>query len=102
MPKDREILKGLDELLDGSGNRFGPMFLDELQDRLSITVKKFDLELKEILALSFKNHHIQRDQLKMLLDQKVKPIKKVEKQSSSPIENDIPEFIKKFDEKQSN
>ena len=43
MPKDRELLKGLDELLDGAGNRFGPMLLDELQDRLSITVKKFDL-----------------------------------------------------------
>jgi len=102
MPKDREILKGLDELLDGAGNRFGPMLLDELQDRLSITVKKFDLELKEILALSFKNHHIQRDQLKMLLDQNYKPVKKVEKQNSSPVKNDIPEFIKKFDEKQSN
>jgi hypothetical protein len=78
------------------------MLLDELQDRLSITVKKFDLELKEILALSFKNHHNQRDQLKMLLDQNFKPIKKVEKHNSSPIENNIPEFIKKFDEKQSN
>ena len=102
MPKDREILKGLDELLDGAGNRFGPMLLDELQDRLSITVKKFDLELKEILALSFKNHHIQRDQLKMLLDQNLKPIKKLKKRKSLLIDNDIPEFIKKFDKKQSN
>jgi len=102
MPKDREILKGLDELLDGAGNRFGPMLLDELQDRLSITVKKFDLELKEILALSFKTHHIQYDQLKLLLDQNFKPVKKVEKQNSLPAESDIPEFIKKFDEKQSN
>ena len=49
MSEDREILKGLDELLEGAGNRFGPMLLDELQDRLSVTVQKFDLELKEIL-----------------------------------------------------
>ena len=34
MSEDREILKGLDELLEGAGNRFGPMLLDELQDRL--------------------------------------------------------------------
>ena len=39
MPKDREILKGLDELLDGAGNEFGPILLDELQERLSKTVK---------------------------------------------------------------
>ena len=45
MPKDREILKGLDELLDGAGNEFGPILLDELQERLSKTVKIFDLEL---------------------------------------------------------
>jgi hypothetical protein len=102
MPEDREILKGLDDLLDGAGNRFGPMLLDELQDRLSITVKKFDLELKELLTLSFKNYHIQHDQLKMLLNQSYKPIKKVEKGNRSSIECDIPEFIKKFDEKQSN
>ena len=46
MPENREILKGLDDLLDGAGNKFGPMLLDELQDRLSLAVKKFDLELK--------------------------------------------------------
>ena len=53
MSEDREILKGLDELLEGAGNRFGPMLLDELQDRLSVTVQKFDLELKGILEISF-------------------------------------------------
>ena len=102
MPKDREILKGLDELLDGAGNKFGPMLLDELQERLSKTVKMFDLELKEILESSFKNYHIQINQLKILLDQNYKPVKKVEKKVSLSVESDIPEFIKKFDEKQSN
>ena len=102
MSEDREILKGLDELLEGAGNRFGPMLLDELQDRLSVTVQKFDLELKGILEISFKNYHIQHDQLKMLVDQNYSPIKKNEKKISSSIESDIPEFIKKFDEKQSN
>ena len=102
MPKDREILKGLDELLDGAGNKFGPMLLDELQERLSKTVKFFDLELKEMLESSFKNYHIQINQLKMLLDQNYKPVKKVEKKDSLSVESDIPEFIKKFDEKQSN
>ena len=102
MPKDRKILKGLDELLDGAGNKFGPMLLDELQERLSKTVKIFDSELKEIVELSFKNYHIQINQLKMLLDQNYKPVKKVEKKDSSSVESGIPEFIKKFDEKQSN
>ena len=102
MSKDREILKGLDELLDGAGNKFGPMLLDELHQRLSITVKKFDLELKEILLLSIKNYHSQRDQLEMLLGQNVNPIKEFDKRNCLPIEDDIPEFIKNFDEKQSN
>ena len=102
MPRDREILKGLDELLDGAGNKFGPMLLDELQERLSKTVKMFDLELKKMLESSFKNYHIQINQLKMLLDQNYKPVKKVEKKDRSSVESDIPEFIKKFDEKQSN
>ena len=102
MPEDREILKGLDELLDGAGNKFGPILLDELQERLSKTVKIFDLELKEMLESSFKNYHIQINQLKMLLDQNYKPVKKIEKKVKSSVESDIPEFIKKFDEKQSN
>ena len=102
MPKDREILKGLDELLVGAGNEFGPILLDELQERLSKTVKMFDLELKEMLESSFRKYHIQINQLKMLLDQNYKPVKKVEKKDSSLVESDIPEFIKKFDEKQSN
>ena len=102
MPKDREILKGLDELLDGAGDKFGPMLLDELQERLSKTVKMFDLELKEMVESSFRNYHIQIDQLKMLLDRNYKPVKKVEKKDSLSVGSDIPEFIKKFDEKQSN
>ena len=102
MPKDREILKGLDELLDGAGNKFAPMLLDELQERLSKTVKMFDSELKEILKLSFKKYHSQINQLKILLDHNYKPVKKVEKKVRSSVESDIPEFIKRFDEKQSN
>ena len=102
MPEDREILKGLDELLDGAGNKFGPILLDELQDRLSIAVKKFDIELKEILELSFKKYHSQRQQLKLLLNQNVKPTKKDQNQHVSSFDDDIPEFIRKFDEKQSN
>ena len=102
MPKDREILKGLDELLDGAGNKFGPVLLDELQDRLSIAVKKFDIELKQILELSFKKYHTQRQQLKMLLDQSFKPTKTDQKQHAASFDDDIPEFIRKFDEKESN
>ena len=101
MPKDREILKGLDELLDGAGNTFGPILLDELQDRLSLVVKKFDIELKEILELSFKNHHIQHQQVKMLLNQSFKPTKKNQNQYATAFDDDLPEFIRKFDEKQS-
>jgi|TARA_B110000467_G_scaffold132986_1_gene128537 anaerobic ribonucleoside-triphosphate reductase len=101
MRENREILKGLDDLLDGAGNKFGPILLDELQDRLSIAVKKFDLELKGILELSFRNYHIQHDHLKMLMDQNCNPIKEVENKKITSIESDIPEFIKKFDEKES-
>jgi hypothetical protein len=102
MPKDREILKGLDGLLESAGNRFGPILLDELQERLSKTVKIFDLELKESLESSFKKYHTRHDQLKVLIHQNYNPIKKVEKKINSSIESDIPEFIKKFDEKQTN
>jgi hypothetical protein len=76
MPKDREILKGLDGLLESAGNRFGPILLDELQERLSETVKIFDLELKESLESSFKKYHTQHDQLKVLIHQNYNPIKK--------------------------
>ena len=102
MPKDREILKGLDGLLESAGNRFGPILLDELQERLSKTVKIFDLELKESLESSFKKYHTQHDQLKVLIHQNYNPVKKVGKKINSSIESDIPEFIKKFDEKQTN
>jgi len=34
--------------------------------------------------------------------QNYKPVKKVEKKKSLSVESDIPEFIKKFDKKQSN
>ncbi|MBC8311123.1 MAG: hypothetical protein H8E72_02365 [Candidatus Marinimicrobia bacterium] len=101
MSEDREILKGLDELLDGAGSKFGPMLLDELQERLSKTVKIFDSELKGMLDSSFRNYHHQKNQLKVLLDQNYKPTKKVKSKSNLIVESDIPEFIKKFDEKQS-
>ena len=99
MSRDRKILKGLDELLDGAGNRFGPMLLNELQKRLSKTVKLFDLELKEMLESSFKNYHDQINGLKMILDYNFKPAKKPQEKNESLVESDIPEFIKKFDKK---
>jgi len=102
MLKNREILKELDELLIHAGNRFGPMLLDALQARLSLTVKTFDAEMKALLHTSFKNHHIQSNQLKIFMDQNYKPVKKVEKKKSLSLESDIPKFIKKFDKKQSN
>ena len=76
MPKDREILKGLDGLLESAGNRFGPILLDELQERLSKTVKIFDLELKESLEFSFKKYHTQHDQLKVISQSSLKSLMK--------------------------
>jgi len=102
MGGNSELLKELDDLLAHAGNRFGPMLLDELQMRLSLTVKTFDAEMKALLHTSFKDYHIQINQLKMLMDQNYKPVKKVEKKNSLSVDSDIPKFIKKFDEKQSN
>ena len=99
MLKDKQILKILDQLLSVAGNKFGPILLDELHLRLSKTVKTFDLELKEMLNLSFKDYHKRLSQVKGIKNSSNKNIDGANQSIDKFSKIGIPDFIKKFDQK---
>jgi hypothetical protein len=101
MIENSEIFSELDELLEKAGGKFGPLLLDELQSRLNKTIESFDSEVKKMLDASFGAYHLRMKQFQ-LVKQTGFTIEANKEVKESTDENDIPRFIKKIEEKQSN
>jgi len=95
-----QLFKELDILLERAGDDFGPVIMDELQNRLDQTVNAFNGEVKRMLETSFKMYHLQGDQLRELIKQGAKPKKKLTRSEADEIKADIPQFISKFEDRQ--
>jgi hypothetical protein len=94
--KMKDLLDELDEHLEKIGGDYGPILMEELQNRLEIIVKKFNDEVHTLFTESFKKWKITDSQLREFIKSDIKipedklPEKKVTDSST-------PRFIKDVD-----
>ena len=55
--KRSELLIKVDNLMEKMDNEYGPFILDELSNRLEITIEEFHYDLKSLLTQSFNKHN---------------------------------------------
>ena len=55
--KRSELLIKVDNLMEKMDNEYGPFILDELSNRLEITIEEFHNDLKSLLTESFNEHN---------------------------------------------
>ena len=91
--KMKGLLDELDELLEQVGGDYGPILMEELQNRLESIVKNFNDEVHTLFTDSFKKWRVTDSQLREFMkgDVKVPKPKKIQKK---PKEASTPEFIK--------
>ena len=91
--KMKGLLDELDERLEQIGGDFGPILMEELQNRLGRIVKNFNEEVHTLFLESFKKWKVTDTQLREFVINDIKPplkktVKKKKKNKSTP------EFIK--------
>ena len=94
--KMKGILDELDERLEQIGGDFGPILMEELQNRLENIVRNFNEEVNTLFTESFKKWKVTDSQLREF----VKSYIKVPKPKSTPKkqkEASTPEFIKNIE-----
>ena len=91
--KMKGLLDELDERLEQIGGDFGPILMEELQNRLENIVRNFNEEVNTLFTESFKKWNVTDTQLREFVSSDIKPplkktVKKKKKNKSTP------EFIK--------
>ncbi|MBC8257035.1 MAG: hypothetical protein H8E85_06970 [Candidatus Marinimicrobia bacterium] len=91
--KMKGLLDELDEHLEQIGGDFGPILMEELQNRLERIVKNFNEEVHTLFSESFNKWKVTDTQLREFVSSDIKippkkPVKKKKKDRSTP------EFIK--------
>ena len=87
--KMKGLLDELDERFEQIGGDFGPILMEELQNRLELIVKKFNDEVHTLFTESFKKWKITDTQLREFIKSDIilpekKPSKGKTKDSSTP------------------
>ena len=87
--KMKGLLDELDEHLEQIGSDFGPILMDELQNRLERIVKNFNEEVHTLFSESFKKWKVTDTQLREFVSNDIKPplkktVKKKKKDKSTP------------------
>ena len=94
--KMKDLLDELDELLDKVGGDYGPILMEELQNRLALIVKNFNNEVQTLFTESFKKWNVTNTQLREFVKNDIKiPNKKPSEGKSN--NTSTPEFIKAVD-----
>ena len=94
--KMKGLLNELDELLDKVGGNYGPILMEELQNRMELIVQQFNDEVHTLFTESFKKWKVTDTQLREFVKSDIKisekkpAVKKAKKTST-------PEFIKDVD-----
>ena len=83
----------LDKLLDKVGSNYGPILMEELQNRLSLIIKNFNEEINFLLKESFKKWKIIDDQLHEIVNIDI-PLHKSSKKAKKHNNEDRPQFVK--------
>ena len=90
--KMKGLLDELDERLEQIGGDFGPILMEELQNRLERIVKNFNEEVHTLFSESFKKWEVTDTQLREFVKSDIKlPQKKTQKMKKDTA---TPEFIK--------
>ena len=91
--KMKGLLDELDERLEQIGGDFGPILMEELQNRLERIVKNFNEEVHTLFTESFEKWKVTDTQLREFVSSDIKiPIKKTVKKKKK--DKSTPEFIK--------
>ena len=91
--KMQGILDELDEHLEQIGGDFGPILMEELQNRLENIVRNFNEEVNTLFTESFKKWKVTDTQLREFVKRDIKlPQKKVTSNKKKDIST--PDFIK--------
>ena len=91
--KMKSLLDELDELLEQVGGDYGPILMEELQNRLELIVKNFNDEVHTLFTESFKKWKVTDSQLREFVKADVK-VPKPKKAQKKPKKASTPEFIK--------
>ena len=91
--KMKGLLDELDELLEQVGGDYGPILMEELQNRLESIVKNFNDEIHTLFTDSFKKWRVTDSQLREFVKADVK-LPKPKKAQKKPKKASTPEFIK--------
>ena len=94
--KMKDLLDELDELMEQVGGDYGPILMEELQNRLELIVKNFNDEVHTLFTDSFKKWKVTDTQLREFVKSDIKVPKKV-KSKKKPKDSSTPEFIKDVD-----
>ena len=94
--KMKNLLDELDELTEQVGGDYGPILMEELQNRLELIVKNFNDEVHTLFTESFKKWKVTDTQLREFVKSDIKVPKKV-KSKKMPEDSSTPEFIKDVD-----
>ena len=70
--KMKDLLDELDELLDQVGGDYGPILMEELQNRLELIVKNFNNEVHTLFTESFKKWNVTNTQLREFVKNDIK------------------------------
>ena len=91
--KMKGLLDELDERLEQIGGDFGPILMEELQNRLERIVKNFNEEVHTLFTESFEKWKVTDTQLREFVSSDIEiPIKKTVKKKKK--DKSTPEFIK--------
>ena len=91
--KMKSLLDELDGLLDQVGGDYGPILMEELQNRLELIVKKFNDEVHTLFTESFKKWEVTDTQLREFMKNDIViPDKKAAKRKKNV--SSSPKFIK--------
>ena len=87
--KMKGLLDELDDLLEQIGGDYGPILMEELQNRLELIVKNFNDEVHTLFTESFKEWKVTDSQLREFIKSDIKipdnkSIKGTKKDSSDP------------------
>ena len=94
--KMKDLLDELDERLELIGGDYGPILMEELQNRLEQVVNNFNNEVHEMVTESFNKWKVTDTQLREFIKSDIKvPDKKPTK--AKPKDLSTPQFIKDVD-----
>ena len=93
--KMKHLLDEIDERMDQIGGDFGPILMQELQNRLENIVKNFNNEVNEVFSESFKKWKLTDTQLREFAKSDIKLSNKQIELNKEAVDNEsTPAFIK--------